>query len=155
MNRDNHNIHRAYQKSRNLMEGGMEQIYNAPFKSNPSQPASPESVQQAFNKAKEAIKNRYIDLQKGSKDEDFSQESMQQLDQLLKPINDFVQLILKARDLIPSFRGDKEVLEFLKNTLGRETYNLAIKAEAGSAAKEENNEENKGSQGGEFQGSGP
>ena len=74
------------------------------------------SPKAALYKAKEAIKN----LEKDN----------QQLAKIIDAQPDLIKVMIRTRDLFPyKFRGDSEVIQFLKKTIGPETFKLAYHAE--------------------------
>ena len=74
------------------------------------------SAEAALNQAKQAIK----DLEKNNEEKT----------KIIDAQPDLIKLVLQARNLFPyKFRADREVLQFIKNTIGAENFKLAYHAE--------------------------
>jgi len=74
------------------------------------------SPKAALDKAKQAIK----DLEKNN----------QEKTKIIDAQPDLINLLLQTRNLFPyKFRGDSEVLQFIKNAIGPEAFKLAYRAE--------------------------
>ena len=74
------------------------------------------SPKAALDKAKQAIK----DLEKNN----------QEKTKIIDAQPDLINLLLQTRNLFPyKFRGDSEVLQFIKNTIGPEAFKLAYRVE--------------------------
>ena len=74
------------------------------------------SAEAALDQAKQAIK----DLEKNNEEKT----------KIIDAQPDLIKLVLQARNLFPyKFRADREVLQFIKNTIGAENFKLAYHAE--------------------------